>query len=149
MGRPESEGGGPESPVIQVGIVSWGIIWYMDPRFPSVFTRVSEVSHSCYCPLVKSFLTQFDVFVCQVADWVKETVCERTGELCRSSKAGKTSKTKKTYPNCAKVPTYAPTVTPQPITPFPTYAPTVTAPPITPYPTYLWPTWMPTTSEGM
>ncbi len=84
-----------------------------------------------------------------MADWIKDSVCERTGELCKNSKSGKNSKTKKMYPNCVKVPTYAPTVTAQPITPFPTYAPTVTAEPITTYPTTTWPTWMPTNSEGM
>ncbi|KAL3784556.1 hypothetical protein HJC23_010680 [Cyclotella cryptica] len=134
IGKPESDGGGPQKPIVQVGIVSWGIIGCVDPRFPSVFTRVSEV-----------------------ADWVKDTVCERTGELCKSSKAGKTSKTKKVYPDCVKVPTYAPTefpttfsptVTARPTTLHPTDMPTVTAQPVTPYPTYMpttyWPTWVPT-----
>ncbi|KAL7476574.1 hypothetical protein ACHAW6_002427 [Cyclotella cf. meneghiniana] len=119
LGKPESSGGGPEIPVVQVGIVSWGILWCVDPRFPEVETRVSKV-----------------------AGWIKDTVCERTGELCKSSKSGKNSKTKKMYPNCVKVPTYAPTVTAQPITYFPTD-------PVTPYPTTAWPTWMPTISEGM
>jgi secreted trypsin-like serine protease len=44
----------------QVGIVSWGVVGCYHQAFPSVFTRVSEV-----------------------ADWVKETVCARKGELCK------------------------------------------------------------------
>jgi hypothetical protein len=80
-----------------------------------------------------------------VADWVKDTVCQRTGDLCKSSKSGKNSKTKKIHSNCVKVPTASPTD-------FVTQKPTVTAQPTTPIPTYMpttqWPTWMPT-SEGM
>ncbi|KAL7503206.1 hypothetical protein ACHAWX_000573 [Stephanocyclus meneghinianus] len=125
MGRLESAGGGPLSPVVQVGIVSWAISECVDPRFPNVYTRVSKV-----------------------ADWIKDTVCNRTGELCKSSKSGKNSKTKKIYPNCVKVPTNAPTVTAQPTTLLPTDMPTVTAQPITPFPTTMWPTWMATTSDA-
>jgi secreted trypsin-like serine protease len=56
--------------VVQMGIVSWG------PKdcytsLPSGFTRVSSY-----------------------ASWIKETVCERTGELCRSSKSGKSKSSK-------------------------------------------------------
>ncbi len=62
----------PTTPVVQVGIVSFG--GYDDPSFicanpeyPVVYTRVSAV-----------------------ADWIKKTVCAKTGELCQnSSKAGK------------------------------------------------------------
>ncbi|KAL7480010.1 hypothetical protein ACHAW6_005724 [Cyclotella cf. meneghiniana] len=125
MGRLESAGGGPLSPVVQVGIVSHGNFKCVNPRFPNVYTRVSKV-----------------------ADWIKDTVCNRTGELCKSSKSGKNSKTKKIYPNCVKVPTNAPTVTAQPTTLLQTDMPTVTAQPITPFPT-MWPTWMATTSDGM
>jgi len=112
--------GGPQSPVVQVGIFSWVTRRCTDHRFPDGFTRVSKV-----------------------ADWVKDTVCQRTGELCKSSKSGKNSKTKKIHPNCIKVPTDSPTD-------FVTQGPTVTAQPITPIPTYMpttqtqWPTWMPT-----
>ena len=70
-GEPEE---GPQNPIVQVGIVSWGgTRKCYDPRFPSVFTRISDV-----------------------ADWVKGTVCARTGELCnKNSKASKNSKTQK------------------------------------------------------
>eukprot|EP00804_Cyclotella_cryptica_P021629 CCRYP_020893-RA/>CCRYP_020893-RA protein AED:0.02 eAED:0.02 QI:69/1/0.66/1/1/1/3/181/450 len=61
--------GGPLDPVLQVGIVSFvrqkGLSCY-DDRFPNGQTRVSEI-----------------------VDWVKDTVCERKGELCRQSKSGK------------------------------------------------------------
>ena len=114
---------------IQVGIVSFGSWKCYDHRFPNGFTRVSEV-----------------------ADWVKETVCAKVGELCKQSKSGKNSKgQRKKYPDtCVPVPTEAPsapwptwsptataqpTTTPQPFTPWPTWSPTYTTD---------WPTWMPT-----
>ncbi|KAL7480009.1 hypothetical protein ACHAW6_005723 [Cyclotella cf. meneghiniana] len=82
LGKPESSGGGPESPVVQVGIVSFGWITSCnDPRFPSGFTRVSDV-----------------------VDWIKDTVCKHTGELCKSSKSGKNSKTKKITQTALKYP---------------------------------------------
>eukprot|EP00804_Cyclotella_cryptica_P010848 CCRYP_008784-RA/>CCRYP_008784-RA protein AED:0.04 eAED:0.04 QI:129/1/1/1/1/1/3/505/385 len=131
--EPES---GLLTPVVQVGIASWGKAC-ADDRFPNVFTRISDV-----------------------ADWVKDTVCERTGELCPLSKSGKNAKTKKSYEKCIKVPTFAPwptfspTLTAQPNTPWPTNPPTVTAQPYTqlptfdytPWPSTNWPTWMPTNS---
>jgi hypothetical protein len=107
---------------IQVGITSWVFKKCYHRGFPNAFTRVSEV-----------------------ADWVKETVCARKGELCKQSKAGKMSKMVKKYPDtCVPVSTYAPstpwptwspTVTPQPWTPWPTDGPTITAQPSTPMPT--------------
>lgn len=125
LGKAESEGGGPINPPVQAGIVSWGINGCQDDNFPSVFTRVSEV-----------------------ADWVTSTVCARTGELCKGSKAAKNSKFSKDYPsNCSKMPTDAPTITAQPTTAWPTWNPTITAQPITPYPSWMWPTWVPT--QGM
>ena len=45
---------------VQVGIVSFGAGSCYNHRFPNGFARVSEV-----------------------ADWVKETVCSKTGELCK------------------------------------------------------------------
>lgn len=129
LGKGEPEGG-PLTPVVQVGIASWAKAC-ADDRYPSVFTRISDV-----------------------ADWVKDTVCSRTGELCPNSKSGKMAKTKnKTNEKCVKVPTlapwptYSPTITASPNTPWPTYRPTVTAQPSTPWPTFTstnWPTWMPT-----
>ncbi len=101
----------------QVGILSWGKDC-ADPRFPDVFTRISDV-----------------------VDWVKGTVCARTGELCLKSKSGKNSKTKKMYDKCVKLPTFAP---------WPTYSPTITAQPYSQFPFYVstnWPTWMPTASK--
>lgn len=109
--------GGAQTPVVQVGIASWAK-GCADHRFPSVFSRMSEV-----------------------ADWVKGTVCSRTGELCNYSKSGKNSKAKKTSEKCVKEPTFSPTITAPPFTPRPTYSPTITAPP---YSYSKWPTWMPT-----
>lgn len=126
LGKDESEGG-PLTPVVQVGIASWGK-GCADHRFPSVFTRISDV-----------------------ADWVKDSVCARTGELCPNSKSGKNTKTKKQADKCIKVPTFAPwptfspTVTAQPVTPYPTNPPTITNPPFTGSPFAPWPTWSPTT----
>ncbi|KAL7503678.1 hypothetical protein ACHAXN_003454 [Cyclotella atomus] len=125
----------------QVGIVSWGVLGCYHQSLPSVFTRVSEV-----------------------ADWVKETVCTRKGELCKGgTKSAKAKVMKTKYPDtCVPVgtdapttpyPSYSPTVTPQPITPYPTDSPIVSPYPtiITPEPTtflegYEFPTWMPTQS---
>jgi len=131
LGKGEPEGG-PLTPAVQVGIASWAKAC-ADDRYPSVFTRISDV-----------------------ADWVKDTVCSRTGELCPNSKSGKMAKTKnKTNDNCVKLPTfapwptYSPTITAPPNTPWPTNQPTVTAQPFTPWPTFTstnWPTWMPTNS---
>jgi hypothetical protein len=126
LGKPE---GGPLTPVVQVGIASWAY-GCADHRYPSVFTRISDV-----------------------AEWVKDTVCARTAELCTHSKSGKNSKTKKVYDECIKVPTfaplptYSPTITAQPYTLWLTYPPTITAQPYTHWPTYSytnWPTWIPT-----
>jgi len=117
-GEPEE---GPQNPIVQVGIVSsWGTRKCYDPRFPSVFTRISDV-----------------------ADWVKDAVCARTGELCsKNSKASKNSKTYKYEDTCVKFPTLPPGAAPT------TAVPTVTAPPATAYPTYIpstfLPTWTPT-----
>jgi secreted trypsin-like serine protease len=66
-----STGTEPTTPVVQVGIVSWGLgngdLICANPEYPGVYTRVSAV-----------------------ADWIKETVCAETGELCqKSSKSGK------------------------------------------------------------
>lgn len=120
-GEPEE---GPKNPVIQVGISSWmANRKCYDPRFPNVFTRISDV-----------------------ADWVKDTVCSRTGELCqKTSKSSKKSKSLKYEDTCIKFPTSPPVAYPT------TTGPTVTAQPITNYPTYMpsthLPTWMPTDSE--
>ena len=129
MTKPESEEG--EVSNIQVGIVSWGSYICGAKAFPNVYTRVSEV-----------------------ADWVKETVCARKGELCKQSKAGKVSKMNKSkYPDtCIPIPTPSPTVTAQPTTEYPTWTPTSTRPPYTPWPTWdykftSYPTWMPTTAS--
>ena len=140
LGKDEPEGG-PLTPAVQVGIASWAK-FCADDRYPSIFTRISDV-----------------------ADWVKDTVCARTGELCLNSKSGKVAKAKnktmKTNDKCVKVPTFAPwptfspTITAQPYTPWPTNPPTITAQPFTPWPTYdytpwptytstNWPTWTPT-----
>eukprot|EP00956_Cyclotella_meneghiniana_P033434 scaffold96170_cov22-Cyclotella_meneghiniana.AAC.1 len=113
--KPESEGGGVSN--VQVGIVSWGYgCGYK--AYPGVYTRVSEV-----------------------ADWVKETVCARKGELCKQSKAGKVSKMiKSKYPDtCTPMPTPSPTVTAQPTTERPTWPPTSFT---------SFPTWMPTTASA-
>jgi secreted trypsin-like serine protease len=59
---------GPSTPVVQVGIVSWGIN-VTDPELPDVYTRVSAV-----------------------AGWIKETVCNETGELCQTSQPSASSK---------------------------------------------------------
>jgi hypothetical protein len=123
---------------IQVGISSWDRSRFPPYKcyhraFPNGFTRVSEI-----------------------ADWVKETVCARNGELCKQSKAGKMSKMVKKYPDtCVPVSTYAPS------SPQPTWSPSVTPQPWTPYPTplttwnswptfspYDWPTWMPTKGKS-
>jgi hypothetical protein len=115
---------GDELTNIQVGIMSWLYSRCYRKDKHNVFTRVSEI-----------------------ADWVKETVCARKGELCKQSKAGKMSKMEKKYPDtCVPVSTMAPS------TPWPTDPPTITPQPWTPYPTYsstfnaTWPTWMPTTA---
>jgi hypothetical protein len=126
---------------IQVGVFNWIYFKCYHRAFPNGYTRVSEI-----------------------ADWVKETVCARKGELCKQSKAGKMSKMVKKYPDtCVPVSTYAPStpwptwspsVTPQPSTPMPTDEPTLTRQPSTPIPTYLpsvlweWPTWMPTKGKS-
>ena len=116
---------------VQVGIMSFLYSFKCHSRhFPNGFTRVSEV-----------------------ADWVKDTVCSKTGELCKIRKAGKTSKWSKaaTRNMCVPVPTEAPEPSPQPSTPYPSYTPTITAQPSTPWPTvdwseYEWPTVSPTLS---
>ncbi|KAL3794569.1 hypothetical protein HJC23_008025 [Cyclotella cryptica] len=110
--------GGPQNPAVQVGIVSWGNGKCADDRFPGVYTRVSAV-----------------------ADYVKDTVCARTGDLCRNSKSGKSksgkgsirrvkskssAKGKKkpdTIKNCEKLPTFSPTIS---IAPSASAAPTTT-----------------------
>ena len=56
--------------VVQVGIVSWG-------------------PENCYTSLQSGYTR-----VSSYASWIKETVCERTGELCRSSKSGKSKSSK-------------------------------------------------------
>ncbi|KAL3804640.1 hypothetical protein HJC23_008455 [Cyclotella cryptica] len=47
LGKPESQGGGPSSPPVQVGIFSWGIRFFASnpvyDMFPNVFTSVSTV----------------------------------------------------------------------------------------------------------
>ncbi|EED89026.1 predicted protein [Thalassiosira pseudonana CCMP1335] len=48
-------GDGPAQPVVQVGIVSWGIYGCLNATAPNVYTRISDV-----------------------ADWIKETVCGRS-----------------------------------------------------------------------
>ena len=117
-GKPKE---GPQKRFVQVGIISWmGTRMCYDPRFPSVYTRVSNV-----------------------VDWVKDTVCARTGELCsKNSKSSKNSKIKKYEDTCVKFPTFPPIAFPT------TIGPTVTAQPVTDYPTYMpsthLPTWMPT-----
>eukprot|EP00956_Cyclotella_meneghiniana_P037974 scaffold147190_cov77-Cyclotella_meneghiniana.AAC.2 len=121
--KPESEEG--EVSNVQVGIVSWGGYGCDNKAYPGVYTRVSEV-----------------------ADWVKETVCARKGELCKQSKAGKVSKMKKSkYPDtCIVMPTTSPTVTAQPSTEIPTWFPTSNFP--TWYNFTSYPTWMPTTASA-
>ena len=81
----------------QVGIVSWGVVGCYHPLLPSVFTRVSEV-----------------------ADWVKETVCTRKGELCKGgTKSAKAKVMKTKYPDtCVPVGTDTPTM------PYPSHFPT-------------------------
>ncbi|KAL7476221.1 hypothetical protein ACHAW6_002096 [Cyclotella cf. meneghiniana] len=130
LGRDGSDSG-PLTPVEQVGIVSWGVLRCASNKwsksYPSVFTRVSEV-----------------------IDWVKDTVCARTGELCNSSKSSKNSKSKKKmYPACVKVPTYKPTESPTTYSPAATFLPTIVSNvPPTAIPTYMpstiIPTWFPT-----
>ena len=99
--------------------------------------------------------------ISSVADFLSETVCERTGELCNmNSKSGKQYKggksgkgsirrldpksgkgTKKSYADeCVKVSTLAPTT--ETMTPTATPAPFTTHPTLAP--TMPWPTWMPT-----
>lgn len=100
-GMPEE---GPQNPVVQVGIVSWS---YQDTcankRFPGVYTRISK-------------------FV----DWIEGTVCERTGDLCPNSKAGKLSKASEilSYGNKDCIKTQHPTRSPSVATPWPTWMPT-------------------------
>lgn len=63
-----STGTGPRTPVVQVGIVSWGEECALS-EYPGVYTRVSAV-----------------------AGWIKSTVCARTGELCQTNKSSKARK---------------------------------------------------------
>ena len=64
-----STGTGPTTPVVQVGVVSWGVEACADPEYPVVYTRVSAV-----------------------AGWIKSTVCARTRELCQTNKSSKARK---------------------------------------------------------
>jgi len=95
---------GPQTPVVQVGIVSWSYHdTCADQRFPGVYTRISK-------------------FV----NWIEGTVCERTGELCPKSKAGKISKSSEipSYGNKNCIRTHHPTRSPSMMTPWPTWMPT-------------------------
>lgn len=149
-------GDGPAQPVVQVGIVSWGIY---GTRF-----RFQLYLHLYFCFICRnSHLHTVSLFVgclnatapnvytriSDVADWIKETVCGRSGELCsgrsksgksvEGSKAGKGGKSPKLHNECLKSPTWAPTPewTWPPNTPWPTW------PPNTPWPTPVWPTYQP------
>jgi hypothetical protein len=116
----KTDQGGEEPSNVQVGIASF-LDSSVNASYPNGFTRVSEV-----------------------VDWVKETVCERKGELCKPqsksskvSKSGKVSKSAKETPGdpkypdtCAPVSTFAPTFMPT------TESPTITAKPVTPHPTW-------------
>lgn len=160
MGK-QGRKGGPKEPVLQVGIVSWGGRKCADRSFPGMFQYASEL-HLSYLHLQSHESITAGVYtrISSVANFISETVCERTGELCNTSKSGKQSKgdksakgtirrldtksgkhDKEKYDACTKVmSTYAPTTT--------TLVPTITPAPSNPLPTYLptmpWPTWMPT-----
>jgi secreted trypsin-like serine protease len=89
------DGDGPAQPVVQVGIVSWGIYGtrfrfqlYLHLNFCYVCRNSHLHTVSLFVGCLNATAPSVYTRISDVADWIKHTVCERSGELCDGNKSG-------------------------------------------------------------